>query len=317
MLAGVTVWALLVPQALAYAQVAGLDAVVGLYAVIGATIGYLVFGSVRTMSVGPEGTIALLAASVVAPLAGGDPSTYAALMGGLALVTGAWLILAGVLRLGFVTRFLSRPLLAGFVAGSAIVMIVSQLDDLLGISVDTDGGTLAVLLEIVEDLPSMDPLDLAVGLVTIGVALLARRIDRRLPSYLVAMLVAIVLSAALGLADRGVAVVGSIQPGLPSFGLPDVSLDQLGALLGPALGMALLVFSDSGITGQVLAARSGDKLDGDQELLGLGAASIGSALTSGFPVNGSQSRSFTAADVGGRSQVLNVVALGLVVSTLR
>jgi MFS superfamily sulfate permease-like transporter len=155
---------------------AGVDAVVGLYAVIGATIGHPVFGSVRTMSVGPEGTIALLAATIVAPLAAGDPSTYLALMGALALLTGAWLILAGLLRLGFVTRFLSRPLLSGFVAGSAIVMIVSQLPELLGITLQTEGGTLAEIIEIVEDLSQTDPLDLMVGIVTIAVTLVVREI---------------------------------------------------------------------------------------------------------------------------------------------
>jgi len=316
LLAAVTVWALLVPQALAYAQLAQVDAVVGLYAAIGAAIGYLLLGGVRSMNVGPEATVALLTASVVAPLAGGDPARFLALAGGLALVAGGWLILSGLVGLGFVTRFLSRPLLMGYVAGSAIVMIVSQLDSLVGIKLEAQDDTLAELAETVRRLGETDRLTLLVGLGVIGVTLLVRRIDRRLPSYLVAVLAAIAVSALADLAGQGVAVVGTIQPGLPPIGIPAVGLSDLGELVAPALAMALLIYADSGVTGQVLGRRGGYAVDGDQEFLGLGAANIGSAFTGGFPVNGSQSRSFTAAEVGARSQAMNVGVLLLVLLTL-
>ena len=236
LLAGLTVWALLVPQALAYAQLAGVDPVVGLYAAIGAIIGYLVFGSVRTLSCGPEGTIALLAAATVAPLAAGDPTTYLALMGTLSLLSGGWLILAGILRLGFVTRFLSRPLLTGYVAGSAIVMIVSQLDSLLGIPLEAADDTLAELRETLQRLGETDPLTLLVGVIVMVTAVSLRRIDRRLPAYLIAMLVAIAISAFFDLADQGVAVVGEVEPGLPSFGLPSFSLGDVGGSRWPGTG---------------------------------------------------------------------------------
>jgi sulfate permease, SulP family len=316
LLAGVTVWALLVPQALAYAQLAQVDAVVGLYAAIGATIGYIVLGGVRSMNVGPEATVALLTASAVAPLAGGDPARYIALVGALALLAGGWLVLAGVIGLGFVTRFLSRPLLLGYVAGSAIVMIVSQLDSLVGIKLEAQDDTLAELAETLRRIGETDPTTLLVGLGVIGVAVIVRRIDRRLPAYLLAVLAAIAVSVAFDLAGQGVAVVGEIEPGLPAIGVPAVSLSDLGLLVGPALAIALLIYADSGVTGQVLGKRGGYPVDGNQEFLGLGAANIGSALTGGFPVNGSQSRSFTAADMGARSQLMNVGVLGLVVLTL-
>ena len=316
LLAAVTVWALLVPQALAYAQLAQVDAVVGLYAAMGAAVGYVLLGGVRSMNVGPEATVALLTASVVAPLAAGDPARYLALTGALALLTGAWMLLAGAIGLGFVTRFLSRPLLLGYVAGSAIVMIVSQLDSLIGIKLVAQDDTLAELVETIRRLGETDPLTLLVGLGVIGIVLLVRRIDRRLPAYLVAVLAAIVVSAVADLAGKGVAVVGSIQPGLPAVGLPAVGLADLAALAAPAIGIALLVFADSGVTGQVLGKRGGYAVDGNQEFLGLGAANIGSALTGGFPVNGSQSRSFTAADVGAKSQAMNVGVLVLVILTL-
>jgi SulP family sulfate permease len=310
LLAAVTVWALLVPQALAYAQLAQVDAVVGLYAAMGAAVGYVLLGGVRSMNVGPEATVALLTASVVAPMAAGDPARY------LALMTGVWMLLAGVIGLGFVTRFLSRPLLLGYVAGSAIVMIVSQLDSLIGIKLEAQDDTLAELSETLRRVGETDPTTLLVGLGVIAVVLLVRRIDRRLPAYLVAVLAAIAVSALADLASKGVAVVGDIQPGLPALGLPAVGLADLASLAAPAIGIALLVYADSGVTGQVLGRRGGYAVDGNQEFLGLGAANIGSALTGGFPVNGSQSRSFTAADVGAKSQAMNVGVLVLVVLTL-
>ena len=315
-LAAVTVWALLVPQALAYAQLAQVDAVVGLYAAMGAAVGYVLLGGVRSMNVGPEATVALLTASAVAPLAGGDPSRYLALVGGMALMTGIWMLLAGVIGLGFVTRFLSRPLLLGYVAGSAVVMIVSQLDSLIGIKLEAQDDTVAELTETLRRLGETDPTTLLVGLGVIGIVLVVRRIDRRLPAYLVAVLAAIAVSAVADLAAKGVAVVGEIQPGLPAMGLPAVGLSDLLSLAAPAIGIALLVYADSGVTGQVLGRRGGYAVDGNQEFLGLGAANIGSALTGGFPVNGSQSRSFTAADVGARSQAMNIGVLALVILTL-
>jgi SulP family sulfate permease len=312
----VTVWALLVPQALAYAQLAQVDAVVGLYAAMGAAVGYVLLGGVRSMNVGPEATVALLSATVIAPLAGGDPARYLALAGGLALMTGAWMLLAGVIGLGFVTRFLSRPLLLGYVAGSAIVMIVSQLDSLIGITLEAQDDTVAELIETASRVGEADITTLLVGLGVIGIVLLVRRIDRRLPAYLVAVLAAIAVSVIADLAAKGVAVVGAIEPGLPAFGLPAVGLSDLLSLAAPAIGIALLVYADSGVTGQVLGRRGGYPVDGNQEFLGLGAANIGSAFTGGFPVNGSQSRSFTAADVGARSQAMNLGVLVLVVLTL-
>jgi SulP family sulfate permease len=231
-------------------------------------------------------------------------------------MTGAWMLVAGVIGLGFVTRFLSRPLLLGYVAGSAIVMIVSQLDSLIGITLEAQDDTVAELIETARRVGETDVTTLLVGLGVIGVVLLVRRIDRRLPAYLVAVLAAIAVSVFADLAAKGVAVVGAIEPGLPAVGLPAVSLSDLLSLAAPAIGIALLVYADSGVTGQVLGRRGGYPVDGNQEFLGLGAANIGSAFTGGFPVNGSQSRSFTAADVGARSQAMNLGVLVLVILTL-
>ena len=315
-LAALTVWALLVPQALAYSQLGGFDPVVGLYAAIGALAGYALLGGVRAMNVGPEATIALLTASVIAPLAGGDPARYLALGAGVALVAGILLMLAGLARLGFVTRYLSRPLLTGYVAGSAIVMIISQLDSLLGLKLVATDDPIAELTETIRRIREADGLTLAVGLAVIAIALGVRRLDKRLPAYLIAVLAAIVASIALGLEARGVAVVGTVAAGLPAFGLPALRLGDLGGLIVPAAAIGLLIYADSGVSGQVLARRGGYRVDGNGEFLGLGAANIGAALTGGFPVNGSQSRSFTAADVGVRSQLASIGVLLLVLVTL-
>ena len=315
-LAAITVWALLVPQSLAYAQLGGFDPAVGLYASIGALIGYLLFGGAREMSVGPEATIAIMTATVIAPLAEGDPSRYLALGAGLALVSGILLVLAGLARLGFVTRYLSRPLLTGYVAGSAIVIIVSQLDSLLGVTLEATEDTIAELVETIQKIPEADTLTLAIGLVTIAIAVLVRRLDRRLPAYLIAVLSAILLSVVLDLEAKGVAVVGTITPGLPPLGLPALGLEDLAALVLPAAAIALLIYADSGVTGQVLGRRGRYRVDPNGEFIGLGAANIGAGLTSGFPVNGSQSRSFAAADLGARSQLTSAGVLVLLVITL-
>ena len=292
------------------------DPVVGLYASIGALVGYVLLGGVREMNVGPEATIALLTASVIAPLAGGDPARYLAFGAGVALVSGILLMLAGLARLGFVTRYLSRPLLTGYVAGSAIVMIISQLDSLLGLKLVATDDPIAELAETIRRIPEADPLTLAVGLAVIAIAVVVRRLDRRLPAYLIAVLAAIIASVVLDLEQRGVAVVGTIAAGLPAFGLPALGLGDVGQLVLPAAAIGLLIYADSGVSGQILARRGGYRVDGDGEFLGLGAANIGAALTGGFPVNGSQSRSFTAADVGARSQLASVGVLLLVLVTL-
>ena len=268
------------------------------------------------MSVGPEATIALLSFSIVAPLSAGDPARLVALSAGLALVAGVFLILGGLARLGFLSRYLSRPLLTGYVAGSAIVMIVSQLDSLLGLKLVAQDDTVAEFVETVRRLPEADGTTLLVGIGTIVVILVTRRLDRRIPAYLVAVILAIVASAVLDLAGSGVAVVGAIPQGLPPFALPDLQSGDWSALLGGGVAIAVLVYADSGVTGQVLARRGHYRVDANREFMALGMANIGASLTAGFAVNGSQSRSFTAAESGARSQVNSVGVAVMVVVTL-
>ncbi|WP_436926077.1 SulP family inorganic anion transporter [Halosimplex amylolyticum] len=309
LLAGATLWAMLVPQALAYASLAGVPPVVGLYTALGSMAMYAVFGHSRQLNVGPEGTVALLVAAIVSPLAGGDPGQYLVFTSALAIFVGLFSILGGILELGWITRFLSRPVLIGYIFGSAIIIATGQLDRLLGIDAPT-------LVATVWALDELNVWALAVGTLTVLVVLLARRFGPRIPAYLIGMTVATIVVAVGDLTTRGVAIVGDIRPGLPALGVPTLAVADLWSLLGPALAVALLMYVDSLLTEQSLAQRNEYDVDADQEFFGLGAANVGSGLVGGFPVNGSQSRSIVNDAARAKTQLSNLVALGLVVLTL-
>jgi sulfate permease, SulP family len=308
-LAGITVWAVLVPQALAYASLAGAPPVAGLYTALGAMALYFVFGTSRELNMGPEGTVAILVATSVAPMAAGDEARYVALMAALAILTGAVSMLGGLLRLGWISRFLSRPILVGYIVASAVIIAWSQLGDFLGIDVDGVGS-------FVRNVPNTHIWTLAVGVTAIVVTLVVRRLGPRGPSYLAGMAAATLLVAAAGLADRGVDTVGAIASGLPAVGLPDVVLADVTSLVLPAAAVALLVYADSMLTARSLAKANDYEVDANQEFFAIGAANAGSGLLGGFSANGSQSRSFVGLAAGASTQVTNLVACVLVVLTL-
>jgi SulP family sulfate permease len=308
-LAGITLWAVLVPQALAYGSLAGVPPVAGLYTAIGAMALYLVFGTSRELNVGPEGTVGILVATSVAPIAAGDEARYLELTAALAILTGAVSALGGVLRLGWITRFLSRPILLGYIVGSAVIIAWSQVGDFLGIRGDGVGS-------FVRNVPKTHGWTLTVGVTAIVLTVAIRRLGPRWPSYLVGMSAATLVVAVGGLADRGVATVGTIPSGLPNVGLPDVRLADLVSLLGPAAAVAVLVYADSMLTARSLAKANDYEVDADQEFFALGAANAGSGLLGGFSANGSQSRSFVSLAAGASTQVANLVAGALVVLTL-
>jgi len=308
-LAGITVWAVLVPQALAYGSLAGAPPVVGLYTALGAMTLYMVFGTSRELNMGPEGTVAILVATSVAPLAAGDQARYVALMAALAILAGVVCVLGGLLRLGWITRFLSRPILLGYIVGSAAIIAWSQVGDLLGIGVDG-------LRSLVRNAPDAHPWTLAVGVTAIVVTLGVRRLGSRWPAYLAGMAAAAIVVLVGGLAHRGVAMVGAIPSGLPALGIPDVGLSDVRSLIGPAAAIALLVYADSMLTVRSLARTNDYEVDADQEFFALGAANVGSGLLGGFAANGSQSRSFVALAAGASTQVTNLVVGVLVALTL-
>ncbi|MEU8007261.1 sulfate permease [Catellatospora sp. NPDC049111] len=312
-LAGATVAAYLIPQVMAYSGLAGLPPVAGLWAALPALALYALLGSSRQLSVGPESTTALMTATVIAPLAAGDPGRYAALAAGLAVIVGLLCLVCWAIRLGFVADLLSKPILVGYMAGVAIIMIIGQLERLTGIPVD--GGTL--LGEVWSFIKGMGQIHLAtvvLGALVLAFLYLVQRQFPKLPGPLLAVLLATGATALFGLQDYGIATIGKIPSGLPSLAWPD--LTDFADLLLPAVGVMLVGYTDNMLTARAFAARHRQEVDADQELLALGVANLGSGVLRGFPVSSSGSRTALADAAGARSQVYSLTALVLVICTL-
>jgi high affinity sulfate transporter 1 len=314
-IAGVTVAAYLVPQAMAYAQLAGLPAVAGLWAVLGPLAVYAVLGSSRLLSVGPESTTALMTATTVGAVAGGDPTRYAVLASALALMVGVVCLVAWVIRLGFLADLLSRPVLVGYLAGIAVIMIAGQLGRMTGASVDGD-SPMAEVLSAARQVGSWHWPTVVLSVTVLGSLLAAARWAPRLPAPLVVMALAAAVVALAGLDGQGIAVIGSVPSGLPVPSLPAVDLGDLRLLILPALGVALVGYTDTVLTGRAFAAQHQERVDPDAELLAVGTANLSAGFLQGFPVSSSGSRTAVAAVSGAKSQAYSLVALAMVVLTL-
>jgi SulP family sulfate permease len=307
LLAGVTVTAYLVPQVMAYAELAGVPAEAGLWAAVGALTLYAVLGSSRLLSVGPESTTALMTAAALASVAGAqaDPSSSAA---ALALLVAGFCLLGWLFRLGALADLLSRPVLIGYLAGIAGIMIASQLGKLLGVPEDAD----AFVDEVRQVLGRLDEVHAptaALSLITLTAMLVAAALAPRAPVALLGMLGATAAAAILDLPERGVRLVGSIPGGVPVPGVPDVGSAELTAMLGPALGIAFVGYTDNILTGRAFAGRHGARIDPQRELLALGTANLGAGLLHGFPVSSSGSRTAISDAVGGRTQLTGLVTV--------
>ncbi|GAA4677772.1 SulP family inorganic anion transporter [Pseudonocardia yuanmonensis] len=307
--------AYLVPQVLAYAAVAGLPPVAGLWAAAAALAVYPLLGSSPLLSIGPESTTALLTAVAIAPLAGGAPGRYAALAAGLALVVGVVCVLARTARLAFLADLLSRPVLVGYLAGIAVIMIIGQLGPLTGVTVEGDGATDEVV-SFATRLGQTHLPTLVVGLTVLALLGLGALLAPRAPVPLLAVLLAAGAVAALGLDERGVATIGAVPAGLPVPGLPDLGLADVGSLMLPALGVAVVGYTDVVLTGRAFADRTAVPLRADRELLALGGANLASGLVGAFPVSSSGSRTALGDATGARSQLHSVVVLLAVVVVL-
>jgi high affinity sulfate transporter 1 len=311
LLAGLTVAAYLIPQVMAYATLAGLSPIAGLWAALAPLLIYALLGSSRHMSVGPESTTALMVVAVLAPFAAGDASRYAALAAVLGVLVGAICFLAGIARLGFLANLLSRPVLVGYMAGVAFVMMASQLGKLTGASVVGD--------EFVDQMRSfargVGELHWPTMLLAGAVLALLLALDRwapRVPGPLIAVLAAAAAVAALSLKSKGIVVVGSVPSGLPRPAVPFVSPNELATLVIPAAGIAIVAFSDNILTARIFATRHGYEIDANAELRAIGVCNIAAGLTRGFPVSSSGSRSAIGDAVGSRTQVYSLVALAMV-----
>jgi sulfate permease, SulP family len=313
--AGLTVWAVLVPEALAYASIAGVSPVVGLYAAPVALLLYAAFGTSRHLVVGPMSATAALSATAVADVATGGGDDVAVLTAALAIATGLAALVAGLVRLGFLANFISAPVIKGFIIGIALTIIVGQLPKLFG--VDGGGGDFFERLwDLVTRLDDTSATTLAVGLVSLAVVLGLKRFVPAVPGSLVAVVLGVLAVVLLDLDEHGVSIVGHIDSGLPSLGFPDVAFGDYGRLAGSAVGVMLVGFAEGLGAAKTYAAREHYDIDADRELIGLGAANVASGLASGMVVNGSLSKTAVNGAAGARSQVSGLVVAGLTVVTL-
>ena len=334
-MAGLAVWAMTVPQALAYAGIAGVPPVYGLYTVPLAMVAYAVFGTSRTLSVGPESAIAIISAVTVGGLVAQDPNEFLVLTSMLTLVVGVLFLLFGFLRLGWVANFLSQPVLQGFTQGIALIVIIGQLPKLFGTE-----ATVGKLVENMNNLPHLIGLEVnysgfflqawavlatlgeanlsttVVGLGALALLFALKRFWPLAPSALIAVILSVLAVSILGLAGRGVGLIGAVETGMVSLAVPALSVGKLAALLPGAFAIVLLGYSVSLSVAAVGAQATGEEINPNQELIGLGVANMGAALSSGFVVCGSLSRGVVIRRAGGRTQVVSLVNAGLLFLTL-
>jgi high affinity sulfate transporter 1 len=306
-LAGLTVGAMLVPQCMAYAELAGMPPEAGFHAVLFALPVYALVGTSRHLGIGPEPGTAILAATGVAAIAGGDPRRYAALMAALAVLVGALCIGAALFRLGFIADVLSKPVLVGYITGVGLTLLSSQLEKLTGIPIDADTFFPRVG-EFLTDLEGIHAATLALGLVTLGLIMVLRRKAPRVPGALIAVTAATAVSALFDLDEHGIAVVGAIPSGLPRLAWPEVDGGDLGRLLPAALGISLIGYTDNILTSRSIAARLRYRVDANQELAALGAINVTAGLAQGFPISSSASRTAVPASLGSQTQLVGVLA---------
>jgi high affinity sulfate transporter 1 len=307
LLAGVTLAAVGIPEVLGYAKIAGMPLITGLYTMLLPMAVYAVLGSSRHLVVAADSATAAILAGALSALAVPGTVHYVRLAGLAALLAGAMLLVARLARLGFLANFLSRTVLVGFLVGVGIQVAVGQLPDMLGVTA-TGGQTLTKLVNTVRSLPDAHPADVAVSIGVIVVVLGARRIDRRIPGSLIAVVIAIIVSRAGGLASHGVTEVGALPRGLPSLGLPAFSRHDITALLGPALSLFVVILAQSAATARAYAMKYEEPFSSDTDLDGLGAANVAAAFSGTFVVNGSPTKAQIVDTAGGRSQLAPLAA---------
>jgi SulP family sulfate permease len=315
--AGLTVWALVVPEAMAYAALAGVPIQYGLYSVPLALLGYVVFGGSRRLFVGPSASVATMSATAVGTVvaANADVGAFVAATAALTLLVGVIYIVLGLLRMGFVARFFAKPVLDGFIIGLGLFVAIGQLPKLVGIEKPA-GNSVRVLIDTITHVGDWDRATLGVGVTAlVGLFVLARFVPKA-PGALIAVVVSILAVRAFGLGDHGVALVGDVPTGFEFVSWSQVSADQVYHLLPGALAIVVVGFAQSVAIAKALAAKDHARIDASQEMIGYGAANLGAGALQGFAGTGSLSKSAAAEQAGGRSPVLLVVAAGLVLLTI-
>jgi len=317
LIAALTVWALLVPEAMAYAGIAGMPPEAGLYAAPLALLGYAIFGTSRQLNVGPSSTVAVLSFAVVGGLvSSGDTDLFIAYTVTLALLTGIVLIISGLLKLGVLADFMSKPVLAGFIVGLAISIAVGQLDKVVGFEPEAQGLIPEILLY-VRNIGETHLPTLAVGLASLVLLFLIDKYIPKLPSSLTVVVLAIVASAVLNLESYGVHIVGDIPAGLPPIGLPQgITLSDVSSLLLGAAAIAVVGFAESVAAARTYATKHGYEVDANQEMIALGAANLGAGISQGFVVDGSLSKTAASDGAGAKSQMTSIIVAVMVLITL-
>ena len=313
--AGLSVAAIALPVGIAYADLAGVPPVIGMYSAIFPLFAYALFGSSRQLMTGPDAATCILVAATLGPLAGGDPEHYATLMLGLTVMTGLLYLFAGVIKLGFIANFLSQPILTGYLNGIALLIIVGQVPKLLGYT-SNEEKFLRKVLEFFERVDQSHWPTAALGAGTLVVLVLIMRFLPRLPGAFVVVGLSIMIVAALGLGQQGVAVLGEVPGGLPSIVFPSFGHGAFNDIFGAAAGLVLVSFTSGVLTAKSFARRNGYEVNANQELIGFGACNLASGLAQGFPVTGADSRTAVNNAMGGKTQMVGLVAGGAMLLVL-
>lgn len=314
-IAGFTIWGLLIPEMIAYASLAGLSPQAGLYTLLASLGLYAAFGTSRQLVVAGTSASAVLVFAAVTDLVPDSTTDFATLAAALIILTGIVLVVAGLFRLGFITQFLSRPVMTGFVFGLAIFVTVSQLPKIFGLE-KGDGNTLRQLGHLVTHLDEASVTTIAVGLGALAVLFGIERFAPRIPGGLVVLVLGIGVSAVLDLSSHGVSIIGDIPTGLPSVTIPEITRRDLWVLIPSAIGMMLVIYSEALAAATAFAEKHGYRLVPDQELLALGLANIGSSVLGGLASGGSLSQSAVNDGAGARTQMSPLVAAGLSLVTV-
>lgn len=307
-LGGLTVAAMLVPQAMAYAELAGLGPSIGFRAALVALPVYALIGTSRHLGVGPEPGTAVLAALAVAPLAAGDITRYGQLMAVLAALVGVFALVAGALRLGFIADLLSKPVLVGYITGVGVTLLASQLGPLSGLSIDA-GDVAPRFLEFARRIGDVEPSSFGLGLATLAVIMGLRRTAPAVPGALIGLVLAGFVTVVF---DLDVALVGEIEAALPTLQVPAVGLGDVRDLMAPAAGILLIAYTDNILTARSIASKAGYRIDSNRELVAVGAINVASGAVGGFPISSSASRSVVPASLGTKTQASSIVTLAAV-----
>ncbi|HEY5247476.1 MAG TPA: sulfate permease [Dermatophilaceae bacterium] len=316
-IAGIVLTTLLVPQGMAYAELAGLPPITGLYTSIMCLVGYAVFGPSRILVLGPDSSLGPMIAATIVPLvgSGGDPkrAIAIAIASMLALIVAAIMILAATAKLGFIADLLSKPTMLGYMNGLALTIFIGQLPKLFGFSVDAD-NLIQEVRGFVTGLANGEAVaaSAAVGIAGIALILVLQRWLPKVPAVLVMVVAAIAASVAFDLADHGVKLVGTLPQGFPPFTIPTVRVSDLGPVVAGAIGIALVSLADTISTASSFAARSGEDVHGNQEMIGIGAANLAAGFFQGFPVSTSASRTAVAERSGAKTQLTGVTGAVLI-----